>query len=79
MFNCFLCFFKLCSKAISILENLNYLSKRLRDGYKKLGINLFINNNVENIGERFLKCPNCNNEISEFDLNYNQCRNNFSA
>ena len=71
--------YKYCSKAISILENLDYLSKRLRDGYRKLGINLFINNNVENIGERFLKCPNCNNEISEFALNCNQCRNNFSA
>ncbi len=73
--------YKYCSKAISKLENLKDLKPRIRNCYKELAVKIFIRNDCENIDERFLKCPNknCENEISEYALNCEECGNIFSA
>ena len=73
--------YKYCSKAISKLENLKDLKPRIRNCYKELAVKIFIRNDCENIDEKFLKCPNknCENEISEYALNCEECGNIFSA
>ena len=71
--------FKICSFALSILENLDTINKSRRLKYKKLAESIFVKYGPKNIDEKFYKCENCNQLVSEYDVFCKFCGHNFSG
>lgn len=71
-----------CSRAMTVLENMKDLSKTQRKKYQELSLSLFEGKELENLKERFYRCPNkgCDNDfISEYDICCNKCGLFFDA
>jgi len=71
--------FKICSFALSILENLDTINKNRRLKYKELAESIFLKYGPKNIDEKFYKCENCNQLVSEYDVFCKFCGHNFSG
>ena len=73
--------FKICSYALSILENLESIDKYRRLKYKELAESIFLKFGPKNIDEKFFKCPNeeCKQLVSEYDIYCKNCGNAFSG
>ncbi|MCQ2817045.1 MAG: hypothetical protein MJ252_07250 [archaeon] len=72
--------FKECSKALSKLENMGSLSKAQRECYRKLALNIFIQNDPINQEEQKYHCPakGCDGVVSEYDIDCAKCGSIFS-
>ena len=73
--------FKICSKALCILKNLESINIYRRTKYKDLAESIFLKYGPKNIDEKFFKCPNedCKQLVSEYDIYCRNCGNNFSG
>ena len=73
--------FKICSKALAILENLECFDIHTKNKYKKLAESIFLKYGPKNVGEKFYKCPNseCGQSVSEYDIYCKNCGCNFSG
>ena len=71
--------YKICSFALSILENLDTINKNRRLKYKELAKSIFVKYGPKNIDEKFYKCENCNQLVSEYDIFCKFCGHNFSG
>ena len=73
--------FKICSKALCILKNLESINIYRRSKYKDLAESIFLKYGPKNIDEKFFKCPNeeCKQLVSEYDIYCRNCGNNFSG
>ena len=71
--------YKICSCALSILENLDTININRRLKYKELAESIFVKYGPRNIDEKFYKCENCNQLVSEYDIFCKFCGHNFSG
>jgi WD repeat-containing protein 35 len=71
--------YKICSFALSILENLDTININRRLKYKELAESIFVKYGPRNIDEKFYKCENCNQLVSEYDIFCKFCGHNFSG
>ena len=73
--------FKICSKALCILKNLESININRRLKYKELAESIFLKYYPKNIDEKFFVCPNkdCKQLVSEYDVYCKSCGNNFSG
>ena len=73
--------FEFCSKALSILSDLDSINIHKREKYQQLAKNIFLKYGPKNVGEKFYKCPKCETaeSVSEYDIYCKTCRTNFSG
>ena len=73
--------FKICSRALNVLENLQTINIQRRAKYKELAKSIFLKYGPKNIDEKYLKCPNeqCKQLVSEYDIYCKNCGHNFSG
>lgn len=72
---------KECSSALAKLKNLSSLKEEEANKFDELSFSIFTKNRPINQKEQILKCPgkDCQEQISEFDIDCKSCGSNFSA
>jgi len=68
-----------CSKAFTKLETMKGINQEIRDKYSDVALSIFSVCNPKNPKAKTIPCPNCKEEVRDFQTNCGNCGSTFPA
>ena len=68
-----------CSKAFTKLETMKGINQEIRDKYSDVALSIFSVCNPKNPKAKTIPCPNCKEEVRDFQTNCGNCGTTFPA